>query len=65
MTGFIGVRRIRVPRADNIGGVGWGRGPEFGIQYKMVFIRDSIVKYHLNSINYGFFCLIRYSRIIR
>ena len=35
MMGFIGVRRMRVPRADTIGGVGWGRGgggPEFGIQ---------------------------------
>ena len=41
MMGFIG---IRVLRTDNIGGVGWGGGgaPECGIQYKIVFIRDSI-----------------------
>ena len=44
MMGFIG---RRVLRTDNIGGVGWGGGggggaPECGIQYKIVFIRDSI-----------------------
>ena len=44
MMGFIGARRIRVPRADNIGGVGWGRGGGANSVFnkKIVFIRDSI-----------------------